>query len=142
MAATVLFFAVVTPRHELGLPLGDEPIGTFVAEVQAADPEIAAAVQSPRRLLAFRTFGYLRVGMLLGGLLMERDLDGGEQSTSWAERLLEDPEVREQAVAEVRAVAEEIAKDPAYDDDSPLGPGEAERERFLEFAKRRLSADT
>jgi len=141
MAPTGLSFATVTP-HELGLPLGDEPIGTFVAEIQAEDPDIAAAVESPRRLLAFRTFGYLRVGMLLGRLLIERDLDPGERSPSWAERLLEEPEVRAQAVAEVRAVAQEIGKDPAYDDDSPLGPDEAERERFLEFAKRRLSADT
>ena len=29
----------------------------------------------------------------------------------------------------------------AYADDSPVGPGEAERARFIEFAKRRLAAD-
>jgi hypothetical protein len=41
----------------------------------------------------------------------------------------------------VRAVAEEIAADPVYADE-PVGPSEAERERFAEFAKRRLGADT
>jgi hypothetical protein len=132
----------VTPHDELELPVVDEPVGAFVAEIQAEHPEIAAAVESPRRLLAFRTFGYLRVGMLLGGLLIERDLDPGERSPSWAERLLEDPEVREQAIAEVRAVAEEIAADPAYAEDAPLGPDDDQRARFLEFAKSRLSDDT
>jgi hypothetical protein len=38
----------------------------------------------------------------------------------------------------VRAVAEEIAADPAYVDDAPLGPDEEARRRFREFAKARL----
>jgi hypothetical protein len=38
-------------------------------------------------------------------------------------------------------VAEEIAADPAYAEDAALGPDDAERERFREFAKRHLSAD-
>jgi hypothetical protein len=132
----------VTGEQELWIPLVDGPIGTFVTEIQEEHPDVDAAVNSPRRLLAFRTFAYLRVGMLLGGLLVERDLGPSEESISWAEQLLQDPAVREQAVSEVRAVAEEIAADPSYAEDAPLGPGEAERERFLEFAKRRLGADT
>jgi len=126
---------------ELWIPLVDEPIGTFVDKLLAEHQDLAQAVASPRRLLAFRTFTYLRVGMLLGRLLVESDVDTSRDGPSWAERLLEDPAIRAQAVAEVRAVAEEIAADPAYADDGALGPDEAERERFREFAKRHLSAD-
>jgi hypothetical protein len=130
----------VPPHGDLWIPLVDEPIGTIVAEIQDEHPEIAQLVDSPRRLLAFRTFAYIRVGILLGSLLVERDIDS-DGAASWAEQLLSEPEVREQVTAEVRAVAEEIAADPAYAQDSPLGPDDAERARFLDFAKRRLSAD-
>ena len=43
--------------------------------------------------------------------------------------------------AEILAIAEEIAADPAYEDDPPLGPDDAERARFRDFAKRRLATD-
>ena len=43
--------------------------------------------------------------------------------------------------AEVRTVAQEIAADPAYTNDPPLGPGDEERSRFRDFAKRRLATD-
>ena len=42
---------------------------------------------------------------------------------------------------EVRAVAEEIAADPKYADDEPLGPDEAARARFREFARKQLAGD-
>jgi len=127
---------------ELWIPLVDEPIGTFVDGLLSEHEDLAQSVASPRRLLAFRTFSYLRLGMLLGRLLMERDLDVTDGSPSWAERLLAEPDVHALALVEVRAVAEDIAADPLYaDDDSAVGPGEAERARFLEFAKRRLSSD-
>lgn len=132
----------MTRDDELWIPLVDEPIGTFVSTIQGEHKDIAAAVESPRRLLAFRTFAYLRVGMLLGRLLIERDLEVHEGSPNWAELLLAEPEVREQAIAEIRAVAEELAADPAYADDAPLGPEESERQRFLEFAKRHLTNDS
>jgi hypothetical protein len=127
--------------EELWIPLVDEPIGTFVDGLLAEQNDLTKTVDSPRRLLAFRTFTYLRVGMLLGRLLVESDVDTTTGGQSWAERLLEDPAVRAQAVAEVRAVAEEIAADPAYAGEAGLGPDDAERQRFREFAKRHLSAD-
>jgi hypothetical protein len=127
--------------EELWIPLVDEPIGTFVDGLLSEHDDLAKAVDSPRRLLAFRTFTYLRVGMLLGRLLVESDVDTSTGGQSWASQLLEDPAVRAQAVAEVRAVAEEIAADPGYADEAGLGPDDAERERFREFAKRHLSAD-
>jgi hypothetical protein len=128
----------VTGQEDVWLPLVDEPIGTVVARIQEESPEIDSLIDSPRKLLAFRTFAYIRVGILLGRLLVENDVD----DEAWAERLLEDPRHHERVVREVRAVAEEIAADPAYARDPKIGPGEAERERFLEFAKRRLAADT
>jgi hypothetical protein len=132
----------VSQDDELWIPVVEQPIGAFLSELQEEDPEVERAIDSPRRLLAFRTFAYLRVGLLLGQLLIERDITPDEESATWVDLMLADPEVRAQVVDEARAVAAEIAEDPAYGDETPFGPDEAERERFLEFAKRRLAADT
>jgi hypothetical protein len=130
----------VAGHEEVWIPLVDEPIGSIVGAVQREHPEIEALVNSPRKLLAFRTFAYIRVGILLGRLLVENDMEP-DSSTTWAEKLLQDPEHREEVVTEVRAVAQEIADDPAYVNDPPLGPGEDERARFIAFAKKRLATD-
>ena len=127
--------------EDVWLPLVDEPIGSFVGEILREHPEIDALVDSPRKLLAFRTFAYIRVGILLGRLYVERDVEPSGSST-WADELLKDPGHHKAIVDEVRAVANEIAADPVYADDPPLGPDEGERARFLEFAKRRLGADS
>ena len=132
----------MTHDEELWIPLvDDEPVSALVAEVQQEHPEIAELVATPRRLLAFRTFAYIRVGILLGRLLVERDVQPPEGPGSWAEQLIGDPVVRAQVVAEVRAVAEEISADPDYAGDDPVGPDDAERERFAAFAKRHLAAE-
>ena len=123
---------------ELWIPLVDEPIGSIVAQIQEEDPGLDELVASPHRLLAFRTFAYIRVGLLLGELLVEQDLDAGVASETWIERLLENPEHRAAVAREVRAVAEEIAADPSYADHEPLGPDEETRRRFRAFAKREL----
>ena len=39
-----------------------------------------------------------------------------------------------------RAVAEEIAADPNYAEEEPIGPDADARERFREFAKRQLGS--
>jgi hypothetical protein len=132
----------MTPHEEVWIPLVDEPIGAIVREIQDESAEITLLVDSPRKLLAFRTFAYIRVGILLGRLLVEHDLEPSGGKETWAEELLKDPRYHEQVVREVRAVAEEIAADAAYAAEPPVGPDEDERERFLEFAKRRLAADT
>jgi len=121
--------------------LVDGPIVVIVDRVQEEQPRIAKLIDSPRRLLAFRTFAYIRVGMLLGRLLVERDFQPEGRRPNWAEQLLEDPGCYEQLVREVLAVAEETAADPAHSGETPVGPDEEQRARFLEFAKRRLSAD-
>jgi hypothetical protein len=126
--------------EELWIPLVDEPIGTIVAQLQDEDPELEQLVASPHRLLAFRTFAYIRVGLLLGELLVEQDLDPYDGSETWVERLLADPEIRAAVAREVRAVAEEIAADKAYGPDEQLGPDEEARRRFREFAKSRLAS--
>jgi hypothetical protein len=127
--------------EDVWIPLADEPIGTIVAEIQDEHPEIAQLVDSPRKLLAFKTFTYIRVGILLGRLLVENDVQPDDGDGNWAEQLLRDPVHHEHVVREIRAVAEEIAADPHYAGDAQLGPDDAARERFLEFAKRRLAAD-
>jgi hypothetical protein len=125
---------------ELWIPLVDEPIGSIVARIQEEDAELDALVASPHRLLAFRTFAYIRVGLLLGELLVESDLDPYDGSENWVERLLAEPAHRAAVAREVRTVADEIAADPSYGDDDPLGPDEEARRRFREFAKKRLEA--
>jgi hypothetical protein len=124
---------------EVWIPLVDEPIGSIVAQVQEEHPEIGRLVSSPQQLLAFRTFAYIRVGLLLGRLLVEHDVEDAEGAT-WAEQLASDPQHHEAVVAEVLAVAREVGESEAGDD--PLGPSDEERARFSDFAKRRLAADT
>jgi hypothetical protein len=126
--------------EELWIPLVDEPIGSIVARIQEDDPELAGLVASPHRLLAFRTFAYIRVGVLLGELLVESDIDPYDGSENWIDTLLEDPANREAVAREVRAVADEIAADPAYGGEDRVGPDEEARRRFREFAKKRLEA--
>jgi hypothetical protein len=125
---------------ELWIPLVDEPIGSIVARIQEEDTELDALVASPHRLLAFRTFAYIRVGLLLGELLVESDLDPYDGSENWVERLLAEPAHRAAVAREVRTVADEIAADPSYGDEDPLGPDDEARRRFREFAKKRLEA--
>jgi hypothetical protein len=119
---------------DVWLPLVDEPIGEFVTKLQEEDPELAALVASPRRQLAFRTFAYIRVGVLLGSLLVDTDVDA-EGSRTWVEQLLADPKHREAAVDEVRRTAREVAADPKLAEDEIVGPDDEARERFRKFAK-------
>ena len=120
--------------EEFWLPLVDEPIGELVAQIQEGDPELAALAGSPRRQLAFRTFAYIRVGVLLGTLLVDTDVDTSSRST-WVEQLLAEPKNRGAVEEEVRAVGREVAVDPELADEEPIGPDAAARERFRKFAR-------
>jgi hypothetical protein len=127
----------MTDQHEeVWLPLVDEPIGSIVAQIQADDPEIGRLVGSPHRILAFRTFAYIRVGVKLGELLVENDVPPYDGSDTWIELLLRDPANRGAIAAEVRAVAEEVAAAARYRDEGDLGPDDGARERFREFARK------
>jgi hypothetical protein len=124
---------------ELWIPLVDEPIGSIVQAIVEENPEIGKLVESPHRVLAFRTFAYIRCGLVLGQLLFDHDVPDYDGSESWVEALLKEPAHHAALAAEVRAVAEEIAADPKYGDDEPLGPDDAVRERFRAFARTQLS---
>jgi hypothetical protein len=124
--------------EDIWIPLVDEPIGSIVEQIQAENPDIAKLVESPHRILAFRTFAYIRTGLLLGQLLFDHDLPDYDGSESWVEALLRNPEHHEALTREMRVVAEEIAADPKYADDEPLGPDDAARERFRAFAREKL----
>jgi hypothetical protein len=126
----------MTRPDEVWIPLVDEPIGTIVAQIQAEQAEIGALVDSPQRLLAFKTFAYIRVGLVLGELLVESDIEPYNGSQTWIDQLLGNPEYRARVVEEVQTVAEEVARD--IPPDAPVGPDEAARERFRDFARRRL----
>jgi hypothetical protein len=123
---------------DIWIPLVDEPIGGIVEQIQRENPEIGNLVESPNRVLAFRTFAYIRVGVVLGQLLFDNDLPPYDGSDSWIDLLLKDPAHHEALLQEVRAVAEEIAADPKYADDEPLGPDDDARARFKEFARKQL----
>ena len=127
--------------EEIWLPLVDEPIGSIVQKIQDDDPEIDRLVGSPHRILAFRTFAYIRVGLALGQMLFDHDLPPYDGSETWVDMLLREPKHREELAREVRAVAEEIAADPKYADEEPLGPDEDARERFRDFARKQLAGD-
>jgi hypothetical protein len=125
----------MTRPDDVWIPLVDEPIGSIVAQIQADQPDIAALVDTPQRLLAFRTFAYIRVGLVLGELLVDNDIEPYNGSETWIEMLLSHPEHQARVEEEVKAVAEEVARD-IPGDAAPLGPDEAARERFLDFARR------
>ena len=124
--------------EEIWLPLVDEPSGTIVQDIQAADPEIERLVGSPHRILAFKTFAYIRTGLVLGQLLFEHDIPDWDGSESWVDALLREPAHRAAIEREVRAVAAEIAADPQYADDEPIAPDEGARDRFRAFARDHL----
>ena len=110
----------------------EEPIGDFVAAVQAADPEVSALVDSPERQLAFRTFAYIRVGLLLGQMLADEDVRP-EASRTWVDEFLSNEKHRDALTEEVRAVARQVAADPKAAQEQ-LGPDPEARERFRRFA--------
>jgi len=128
----------VTDLDELWVPLVDEPIGAIVERIQRENPDIARLVESPHRILAFRTFAYIRCGLMLGQMLFDNDVPAYDGSENWVGALLREPEHNAALTAEVRRVAEEIAADPAYADEGPLGPDEEARERFRAFAREHL----
>jgi hypothetical protein len=129
---------VSAPGPDVWLPLVDEPIGSIVAEIQRVDSEVARLIESPQRILAFRTFAYLRVGILLGQLLMEEEVEPYDGSETWVEQLMREPRHRQRIAEEVRQVAQEIAADPKFADGGLLGPDEEARARFREFARKQL----
>jgi hypothetical protein len=122
--------------QDVWIPLVDEPIGSIVQEIQQANPEIDELVVGPKRMLAFRTFAYIRVGMLLGQLLVDHDV--AVRDETWVEALLRDPANYDAVVREVLAVAEEVAADASLGGDDALGPDDAARQRFREFARKQL----
>ncbi|MDX6475504.1 MAG: hypothetical protein QOH95_1015 [Gaiellaceae bacterium] len=128
----------MTESEDVWIPLVDEPIGSIVAALQATHPEIDELVSSPHKILAFRTFAYIRVGILLGQLLVEHDVPEYDGTETWIEALLREPRHTDAVVRELRAVAEEVAADPRYADDEKMGPDDEARERFLEFARKQL----
>jgi hypothetical protein len=129
----------MTERDDnIWIPLVDEPIGSIVEQLQAENPEIDELVSSPHKILAFRTFAYIRIGLLLGQLLVDNDVPEYDGTETWIETLLRDPQHKDAVVRELRAVAEEVAADPRYAGEEPVGPDDEARDRFREFARKQL----
>ena len=62
-------------QDEVWIPLVDEPIGAIVAQLESEHEDLRRLIDSPQKLLAFRTFAFIRVGIVLGLLLVELALD-------------------------------------------------------------------
>jgi hypothetical protein len=123
-------------QEEFWIPLVDEPIGLIVAEIEEGDPEIREVLDTPHKLLAFRTFSYIRVGLVLGRMLVDREDPPEDAAETWVEALYRDPEVREEVVREVRQVAEEVAAEAGPGE--VVEPDESVRSRFRAFARETL----
>lgn len=130
----------MTELDDLWIPLVDEPIGGIVERIERENADIARLVETPHRLLAFRTFAYMRVGLLLGQLLFDNDVPAYDGSESWVDALLRDPKHKAALTAEVRTVAEEVAADPRYEEEGPIGPDDEARARFRAFAREHLGS--
>ena len=129
------------PR-EIWLPLVDEPIGTIVAQIQQDDPDIERLVGSPHRVLAFRTFVYIRVGIQLGQLLVEEDLQPYDGSETWSSSCCATRATRQASRGRSAPSPRRSRPTRATREDEQLGPDEAARERFREFARRRLETSS
>jgi hypothetical protein len=125
----------VAAADSVWIPLVDEPIGRIVEELETGRPEIKRLVSSPQHLLAFRTFAYIRVGILLGQLLVDEDIGPYDGTENWVEQLLSDPRHRAAVEREVEAVAKEVAADPRYADEEAQNERDQARERFRTFAR-------
>jgi hypothetical protein len=125
-------------RDDLWIPLVDEPIGSIVEQLQTENPDIDALVGGPQTILAFRTFAYIRVGVLLGRLLVDHDVPDYDGTETWIETLLRDPKHKQAVVDELRAVAQEVASDSRRAEGEPIGPDDEARARFREFARKQL----
>src|SRR5437763_6805840 len=123
----------MSEQDDLWIPLVDEPIGSIVSQIQEETPEIDQLVASPHRILAFRTFAYIRIGILLGQLLVDHEVPEYDGAETWIDALLRDPKHRDAVRAEMLAVAEEVAADAKLAGE-PLGPDEETRQRFRDFA--------
>jgi hypothetical protein len=125
-------------RDDLWIQLVDEPIGSIVEQLQTENPDIDALVGGPQTILAFRTFAYIRVGILLGRLLVDHDVPDYDGTETWIETLLRDPKHKQAVVDELRAVAQEVASDSRRAEGEPIGPDDQARARFREFARKQL----
>ena len=125
-------------QDEVWIPLVDEPIGEIVARIESENEDIRRLVDEPQKLLAFRTFAYIRVGIVLGRLLVERDDAPGDGTETWVEQLAREPEVRAEILEELRAVAEEVAAESEHEEAAV--PDEGARKRFRAAAKRALDS--
>src|SRR3954453_14458751 len=126
---------------DVWIPLVDEPIGGIVREIEDSDPSIRALVDSPPKLLPVRPFPSIRVGLVLGQLLVDHDLEPYDGTETWIEQMMREPAHSAHVRAEGRAVAEEVAAGPRYEGDDHLGPDDDARARFREFAKKQLGTE-
>src|SRR3954462_11658258 len=128
----------MTDHDDIWIPLVEEPIGSIVDQLQAENPDIDALVSGPHKILAFRAFRYIRVGLLLGQLLVDHDLPDYDGTETWIEALLRDERHKNAVVDELRRVAEEVAADPRDAADERIGPDDEARARLREFARKQL----
>ena len=129
----------VPDLDELWIPLVDEPIGGIVDRIVRDDPALAARVETPHRILAFRTFAYIRTGILLGQLLFDHDLPDWDGSESWVwTRCSAIPPTAPRSGARCARSRTRSPPTRSTPTTSPLAPDDGARDRFRAFAREHL----
>ena len=82
------------------------PNRSFTSE-SALPTQPLARKYSPNRVLAFRTFAYIRVGVVLGQLLFDNDLPPYDGSDNWIELLFKEHKIEVGAVNVVNVTGKE-----------------------------------
>ena len=126
-------FRTMSEHEEIWLPLVDEPIGSIVAQIGADDPRSSVWSARRRRITPSAPSPPHPSRRELGELLVDNDVPPYD-SDSWIELLYALRRTARRS-REVRAVADEIAADPRYGEDEQLGPDQAARDRFHDFAR-------
>ena len=131
-------FRPMSEHEDLWIPLVDEPIGSIVEQLQADIPR--STVSSRARTASSRsapspTSASASCSASCSSRTTCRSTTAPRRGSR---RCCASPSITRRVVAELRAVAEEVAADPRYADEEPIGPDDAARERFREFAKKQL----
>jgi hypothetical protein len=113
----------------------DDSLNEVINEIQYSDPVLAELAEEPLHQLAFRTFAWLRAGVLLGEQLMESEVP----EEGWMGKLLEDPDVRARLEAEIEDVGYQIAADPDLVHARPVLPDPEVKARFLKTVEAVLA---
>ena len=131
-------FRPMSERDDIWIPLVDEPIGSIVEQLQAEHPEIDELVAGRRRPSRSGRSPTSASVCCSASCSSSTTCPRTTARRPGSRRCCASPRHKEAVVRELRAVAEEVAADPRYAGEDPIGPDVEARERFREFARKQL----